>query len=64
IYDMLPPERLDRVLQALRQYGTTVLQFTGRPEGLGRDMWLWIGTSQQRQGSSPQAVVPVREEDV
>lgn len=61
IYDMLPPDRLERVLEALRPHGTTVLQFTGRPQGLGRDMWLWIGTSEQREGETPQAVVPTRE---
>ncbi|MHA4875157.1 hypothetical protein ACX0FC_17465, partial [Enterococcus faecium] len=34
LYDLLPPARLDGVLQDLRQAGTSVLQFTGRPEGL------------------------------
>lgn len=47
LYDLLPPTRLDKVLQDLRQTGTSVLQFTGRPEGLERDGWLWLGNRQQ-----------------
>lgn len=50
IYDMLPPARLDRVFAALRPYGTTILQFTGRPEGIKRDSWLWIGPDVQAEG--------------
>lgn len=61
LYDMLPPERLDRVLAALRPHGTTVLQFTSRADGLHRDMWLWIGAAQQRQGDSPESVLPAPE---
>ena len=47
-----------RVLAALRPYGTTVLQFTERPEGLVRDTWLWIGKNQQRQGGDPAELLP------
>ncbi|MBF9149709.1 ABC transporter ATP-binding protein [Novosphingobium jiangmenense] len=50
IYDMLPPERLDRVFAALRPHGTTIMQFTNRPEGLKRDSWLWIGPDVQAEG--------------
>jgi putative ABC transport system ATP-binding protein len=57
IYDMLPPERLDRVFAALRPHGTTILQFTGRPEGLNRDAWLWIGPDAQAEGRTFDDVV-------
>lgn len=59
IYDMLPPQRLDAVLAALRTYGTTVLQFTERPEGLIRDSWLWIGRNEQRQADDPAEILPL-----
>ncbi len=59
IYDMLPPPRLNAVLAALRPYGTTVLQFTERPEGLVRDTWLWIGKNQQRQAADPAEILPL-----
>lgn len=50
IYDMLHPARLEAVFAALRPHGTTVLQFTNRPEGLKRDSWLWIGPDRQAEG--------------
>lgn len=49
LYDMLPAERVAAVLGALRPAGTTVLQFTRRPEGLARDGHLWIGSHVQRR---------------
>lgn len=58
LYDMLPPGRLDRVLAALRPHGTTVLQFTERPEGLARDTWLWIGQKSQHRAPDLAAVLP------
>ncbi|NLR70587.1 ABC transporter ATP-binding protein [Novosphingobium sp. ERN07] len=59
LYDMIPPARLDRVLAALREHGTTVLQFTERPEGLHRDSWLWIGTDVQREATDLAEIVPL-----
>lgn len=50
LYDLLPPDRLELVLDKMREAGTTVLQFTGRPEGLERDGWLWLGTREQIRG--------------
>jgi putative ABC transport system ATP-binding protein len=50
LYDLLEPAQLDRVLAQLRSSGTTVLQFTGRPEGLDRDGWFWLGSQQQQRG--------------
>ncbi|WP_408587091.1 ABC transporter transmembrane domain-containing protein [Novosphingobium sp.] len=52
LYDLLPPDRLDRVLAEFRRHGTTVLQFTARPEGLMRDAWLWLGETRQRRAAS------------
>lgn len=59
LYDMLPPARLDAVLAALRPHGTTVLQFTGRPDGLMRDTWLWIGANEQRRATHLAEILPL-----
>ena len=48
LYDLLPPARLEGVLHLFRAMGTTVLQFTRRPEGVKRDGYLWFGRSEQR----------------
>lgn len=58
LYDMIPPARLDRVLAALREHGTTVLQFTERPEGLQRDSWLWIGKDAQQTSAELAEILP------
>jgi len=50
LYDLLPPARLQQVLEQFRQSGTSVLQFTGRPEGLQPDSWLWLGSQSQQRG--------------
>jgi len=59
LFDMLPPARLDAVLAALRPHGTTVLQFTGRADGLIRDTWLWMGKREQRLAADPAQIVPL-----
>ena len=64
IYDMLPPERLDGVFAALREHGTTILQFTARPEGLVRDRWLWLGPKEQREGTCLEDIEPFARGDV
>ncbi|MBN2972844.1 ABC transporter ATP-binding protein [Roseomonas aeriglobus] len=48
LYDLLPPERIDAALAQLRG-GTTVLQFTRRPQGLIRDGALWMDAQHQRR---------------
>ena len=58
LYDLLPPATIDRVLARLRGEGTTVLQFTARPEGLKRDAWLWLGETRQHRGASVDEVLP------
>ncbi len=61
LYDLLPTERVDAVLSRLREVGTTVLQFTRRPEGVHRDRYLWIGrTSQQVCGSEHELIALAR----
>ncbi|MBC2670185.1 ABC transporter transmembrane domain-containing protein [Novosphingobium piscinae] len=47
LYDLLPPDCLDGALARFRQLGTTVLQFTRRPEGVQRDRYMWFGRSEQ-----------------
>lgn len=59
LFDMLPPARLDAVLEHLRPHGTTILQFTERPEGLARDAWLWIGKREQRRADDPAQFLPL-----
>ncbi|MBN8817230.1 MAG: ABC transporter ATP-binding protein [Sphingomonas sp.] len=48
LYDLLPPARVDTVLEDLRGE-TTILQFTRRPQGLKRDGALWLGEREQRR---------------
>lgn len=57
LFDMVPAERMNRVLATLREHGVTVLQFTARPEGLARDRWLWIGQREQHFASDPDGVL-------
>lgn len=52
LYDLLPPARIEAALEALRESGTTVLQFTRRPEGLARDGRLWLGSQTQKRCDS------------
>lgn len=58
LYDMLEPERLEQVLAALRPHGTTVLQFTARPDGLARDGWLHLGETVQRRAADWRELAP------
>jgi len=63
LYDLLPTERIDAALAALRPSGTTVLQFTRRPEGLNRDGRLWLGSrSQQRCADESELMAAARTE--
>lgn len=63
LYDLLPMGRVDAALEQLREHGTTVLQFTRRPEGLKRDGWLWLGSrTQQRCDSEAELMLLAREE--
>jgi putative ABC transport system ATP-binding protein len=52
LYDLMPPACVDKVLARLKKVGTTVLQFTCRPEGIARDGWLWLGQRQQYRAGS------------
>lgn len=61
LYDLLPVERLDAALARLRELGTTVLQFTRRPEGMRRDGYLWLDrTSQQACASEHELMALAR----
>jgi putative ABC transport system ATP-binding protein len=66
LFDLMEPGKLARVLASLRQAGTTVLLFTGRPEPLHPDRWMLMrhrgqeafGTlSDLQQSSSAQEVI-------
>lgn len=66
LYDLLPPARLDSALTELRALGTTVLQFTRRPEGISRDRYLWLGCAEQRfcADQSELSAVAAHEENI
>ena len=49
LFDLLPPERLRAALAELKRHGTTVLLFSGRPEDLALDGYLYLGLTQQRR---------------
>lgn len=49
LYDMMPAEPLRETLHMMREQGTTVLLFTGRPETLTLDSCLWLGTVAQQR---------------
>jgi len=49
LYDMVPAEPLHETLKMLREHGTTVLLFTGRPEALQLDSCFWLGVHAQRR---------------
>lgn len=63
LYDLLPPCRLDAALARLRRVGTTVLQFTRRPEGLVRDSFLWLGRDAQRLCASEGEVLALARQE-
>ena len=52
LYDLIPADRLARVLAELKQAGTTVLLCTGRPEDIALDGWLHLETHRQRRFAS------------
>ena len=64
LFDMLPPGQLEQVLAALRPIGTTVLQFTARPEGLARDGWLWIGKKTQQRAATLDGILPLPRDEL
>jgi putative ABC transport system ATP-binding protein len=49
LYDMMPAEALRTTLHRLREHGTTVLLFTGRPEALDLDGYYWLGARAQHR---------------
>lgn len=49
LFDMMPTAKLQAALAVLKDAGTTVLLFTGRPEALEADGWMWIGHDEQRR---------------
>ncbi|MEW9856415.1 ABC transporter ATP-binding protein [Novosphingobium sp. M1R2S20] len=49
LFDVMRVERLRRVLDGLREAGTTVLLCTGRPEAIELDGWFWLGRQSQRR---------------
>lgn len=51
LYDMMPADALRATLRMLREQGTTVLLFTGRPEALDLDCRFWLGARAQHRFS-------------
>jgi putative ABC transport system ATP-binding protein len=52
LYDLIPADRLIRVLAELKKAGTTVLLCTGRPEDITLDGWLHLEAHRQRRFAS------------
>lgn len=48
LFDLMDPAKLSRALSSLRQAGTTVILFTGRPGAVDLDRWLLMGAAHQR----------------
>ncbi len=61
LYDLLPANRLVEALRRLKEAGSTTLLFTGRPEDISLDGWLWLGRRQQQRFSSWTALMADRE---
>jgi len=57
LYDLLPPDRLARVLERLRAAGTTVLLCTGRPEDITLDGWFHLEPHRQRRFATREELV-------
>ncbi|WP_375196140.1 ABC transporter ATP-binding protein [Sphingobium sp.] len=49
LYDMMPADALHATLKMLREQGTTILLFTGRPEALDLDCCLLLGAQSQHR---------------
>ena len=49
LYDMMPDGPLQATLRMLREQGTTVLLFTGRPEAVHLDSCYWLGATTQHR---------------
>ncbi|MBB3981722.1 putative ABC transport system ATP-binding protein [Sphingobium fontiphilum] len=49
LYDMMPAGALNATLKLLREQGTTVLLFTGRPEAINLDCCFWLGAREQHR---------------
>lgn len=49
LYDMMPAGALHATLKMLREQGTTVLLFTGRPEALNPESCFWLGAREQHR---------------
>ncbi|GGO89807.1 ABC transporter transmembrane domain-containing protein [Stakelama pacifica] len=56
LFDMMPTERLQRVLTLFRDTETTVLLSTVRPGAMAADGYKWIGWKEQRRFESEQAL--------
>ena len=57
LYDLLPPDRLARVLERLRAAGTSVLLCTGRPEDITLDGWFHLEPHRQRRFATREELV-------
>jgi putative ABC transport system ATP-binding protein len=57
LYDMMPAEPLRASLRMLREHGTTVLLFTGRPEALDLDACYWLGVREQHRFADQDGLV-------
>ncbi|MFL8059595.1 ATP-binding cassette domain-containing protein [Xanthomonas vasicola] len=62
LYDLLPAERLARILRRLKDAGTTVLLCTGRPEDITLDGWFRLEPEhQQRYATRAELIASTQE---
>jgi putative ABC transport system ATP-binding protein len=60
LFDLMQPNKLARALNTLKQGGTTVILFTGRPGAIELDGWLLMSRSGQRRYASLDALEQAR----
>ncbi len=57
LYDLMPADRLARVLHRLKEAGTTILLFTDRPEDITLDGWFFLGLDRQHRFATRDALL-------
>lgn len=60
LFDLMQPDKLARALATLRQAGTTVILFTGRPGAIELDGWLLMSRSGQHRYATLAALEQAR----
>ncbi|WDK30478.1 ABC transporter ATP-binding protein [Xanthomonas campestris] len=62
LYDLIPAERLTKILRRLKATGTTALLCTGRPEDITLDGWFRLQPEQQQRYATRDALIASMQE--